>query len=571
MRKKKNKPIINMLTSKIVIDTIDTFGSVYGKKNGLEAAQFFTSVYNLTCDDAEYAIAKPRGRVALSQRVVARFVTPEAFHHYLLSEWADAAQALTLSMPGDPVEASMVVDLEDEQPPAAPDAEHGRVKLLLKGASSRMPDPTLSGPIALPIRSSPSLSPMQKLTNDVVERHCRRFDERLVARPQPTEREAWNFTEFLTTYLHSRRFITSSLQRKMCASFHPAMQQDASEYLYKLFDDYARNDPVGFRKYEFEDTVTNLCRSHDGTVTEPSTTSTATISVAQIEFGESMKVVRVGEASKHRVEGCHYGLKKANIEPNPANSYFSIKTFHAYPDTACVIAVLPIMDPESHRKRKLAISDETELFWGGPDHKRPYTLTGVVIHRGPHVIEGHYIAALNYNNVWYLVDDTTVSTIRDWRAIRGDAYILLYTRTAQATIDKPRGIPNYTDTCYFNAVMQLVMRAETSTHDGLAAPRPAAQVAPSTTPNSAATVTPLAPPTAATPASLPSTSAYPAPVVIQNVKGSWAHLNGKRGVVVSNTDANSVKVRVTFADSGGTHILSLSRDCVRPVQQAPSG
>lgn len=60
------------------------------------------------------------------------------------------------------------------------------------------------------------------------------------------------------------------------------------------------------------------------------------------------------------------------------------------------------------------------------ERERSYKLFGVVEHHGKVLSSGHYTASVKRDDIWYHVDDTTITTTSLSAVLRKQAYLLFY-------------------------------------------------------------------------------------------------------------------------------------------------
>ena len=93
-----------------------------------------------------------------------------------------------------------------------------------------------------------------------------------------------------------------------------------------------------------------------------------------------------------------------------------------------------------------------------------YDLTGCIMHAGETLEDGHFYAYVKSKDEWYHCNDEKVEKVA-FSVVEQDKnkhYVHLYVRQAQwlpfeAYEQTPPSLPNYGNTCFANAAMQLLL------------------------------------------------------------------------------------------------------------------
>ena len=70
----------------------------------------------------------------------------------------------------------------------------------------------------------------------------------------------------------------------------------------------------------------------------------------------------------------------------------------------------------------------TEYIRDGNGRQLSYRLTGMIVHKGPSIAEGHYIACVLIDGNWYQANDKIVTEVSLQTVRTFQAYMLFYVR-----------------------------------------------------------------------------------------------------------------------------------------------
>ena len=68
----------------------------------------------------------------------------------------------------------------------------------------------------------------------------------------------------------------------------------------------------------------------------------------------------------------------------------------------------------------------TEHIRSGDEHLLKYRLRGIIVHKGSSIAEGHYIAYVLIQGIWYKADDSRMTRVSRQRVSSLKAYIMFY-------------------------------------------------------------------------------------------------------------------------------------------------
>ena len=60
------------------------------------------------------------------------------------------------------------------------------------------------------------------------------------------------------------------------------------------------------------------------------------------------------------------------------------------------------------------------------EYNAQYRIMGIVVHEGPSIAQGHYIAYVRAEDKWYCANDATITAVRWQTVCREKAYLLFY-------------------------------------------------------------------------------------------------------------------------------------------------